>query len=538
MKFYEFPCGCRFEILGEGPYKPYLKIDFDDIPLNCPAVWNEYLQGHTKCTFQTESQLGKQWSRRIQPWNIEHLAALISLIRPVTLKSFDSKKVNMTTHYALRKAGEEEVEYFHPLLESVLEETYGIAAYQEQLMKITEVLAGFNLQEADSFRKATGKKDAKLMTEVKEIFLKGCAKVGALNDEQAAQMWDILEKANRYSFNKSHAAAYAITSYQTMYAKVHFPEETLTSFLTFAEREPEPALEVRSLVAEAKRMEIPVRPPSLATMNEQFELQNTTIYFGLTNIKGIGPSAVKKLRKVVEKTVSEVGPVKSWSWMTFLKRIAGGGISSTVIKALIAAGALHFNMSRSRMLFEYARWEELSDGELRWMLENADENDTLLAAMRALSLSDGIHDERRQNIVENLISILESPPVSLQDGTKWIAQSEENLLGVCLTRSKSSKKAQSYANTLCKDFPNKRGVISLAITISDIRERKTKSGQSEGKMMAFATGEDDTGSVEMVIFADAYENHSDILFPGNTILVEGTKDKKFDSLKVEKAWQT
>lgn len=164
-------------------------------------VWDLICEGRTKGVFQLESNLGKHWAKEVSPRTINELAALISLIRPGCLKAFTDGK-SMTQHYADRKKGIEPVDYPHESLEPILKETYGVLVYQEQSMKIAQKLAGFDLKEADSLRKAIGKKKAGLMEEVKKSFLEGAQGKGIITKEIAEEIFSWIEKSNRYAFNK------------------------------------------------------------------------------------------------------------------------------------------------------------------------------------------------------------------------------------------------------------------------------------------------------------------------------------------------
>lgn len=168
---------------------------------NDPVVWNLFKEGRTKGIFQLESNLGKSWSKKLGPSNMEELSALISLIRPGCLQAMTEGK-SMTQHYIDRKNGLDEVKYLHPSLEDILNVTYGVIVYQEQVMRISQKLAGFTLEEADDLRKAIGKKKADLMNKVKVKFIDGCVKVGMVPDDVAKEIFSWIEKSARYLFNK------------------------------------------------------------------------------------------------------------------------------------------------------------------------------------------------------------------------------------------------------------------------------------------------------------------------------------------------
>jgi DNA polymerase-3 subunit alpha len=172
-----------------------------DIKYDDAKTWQLFADGRTKGVFQLESNLGKNWSKKVAPNNIEELSALIAIIRPGTLKAFVDGK-SMTQHYVDRKHGREDVTYLHPILEDILKPTYGVLVYQEQSMRIAEKVAGFNLQEADVLRKAIGKKRADLMNEVKKSFIAGAERVGIVTKEEAEEIFGWIEKSSRYAFNK------------------------------------------------------------------------------------------------------------------------------------------------------------------------------------------------------------------------------------------------------------------------------------------------------------------------------------------------
>ena len=199
-------------------------IDYDD-----EKTWGLFKDGRTKGVFQLESNLGKSWSKKLAPSNLEELAALIALIRPGCLKAISDGK-SMTQHYADRKSKKDDVVYLHESLEDILKPTYGVLVYQEQSMRIAQKLAGFDLREADKLRKAIGKKKADLMAKVKEDFLAGCEIAGVVDHDTALEIFSWIEKSSRYSFNKSHAVAYAMNSYWSAWYKANHTKEFFLSY--------------------------------------------------------------------------------------------------------------------------------------------------------------------------------------------------------------------------------------------------------------------------------------------------------------------
>ena len=194
MAFKEFPCGCKIEIVN-GKYD----LRFDEIDLLCPATWDIFKSGKTKGVFQLERQ--GFMSSKVEPTCLEHLSDLISVIRPGTKNSFIDGK-SLTDHYVERKAGREPVEYLHESLREILQNTQGILTYQEQALQIAAKIAGFSLSEADTLRKAIGKKKADVMAEMKIKFLEGSEKTGVVSKSQAEEIFGWIESSQKYSFNK------------------------------------------------------------------------------------------------------------------------------------------------------------------------------------------------------------------------------------------------------------------------------------------------------------------------------------------------
>lgn len=200
---YRFPCGCEFDIVGYDEHnKPYISFDPSvEVNLECERTWNLIGAGNTLGCFQLESQLGQSLASKLKPRNIEHLAALLAIIRPSCLEAMRDKK-SVTMHYIDRKNKQEEVTYFHPSLEPILSKTYGEMCYQEQAMRIAKDIAGFTLQESDSLRSALGKKLPEKMAKLEVKFINGCKNQEIVTEEEAKQLFEWIKKGQRYSFNK------------------------------------------------------------------------------------------------------------------------------------------------------------------------------------------------------------------------------------------------------------------------------------------------------------------------------------------------
>ena len=285
-------------------------IDYDD-----EKTWRLFKDGRTKGVFQLESNLGKSWSKKLAPSNLEELAALIALIRPGCLKAISEGK-SMTQHYADRKSKKDDVVYLHESLEDILKPTYGVLVYQEQSMRIAQKLAGFDLREADKLRKAIGKKKADLMAKVKEDFLAGCETVGVVDHSTASEIFSWIEKSSRYSFNKSHAVAYAMNSYWSAWYKANHTKEFFLSYFFHAADKQDPHQEIYELLSEAKLFDLEVKIPNVSRFSSKFQLYGNKIQFGIKDIKSLTGVTGDKVIQAVSDAEKELNkkPI-DFNWM-------------------------------------------------------------------------------------------------------------------------------------------------------------------------------------------------------------------------------
>jgi DNA polymerase-3 subunit alpha len=532
-KKFEYPCGCSFSLEQDGEhYKISFNPKIEDISLECPRTWQIISDGNTKGCFQLESRLGRSMAKKLKPENIEQLSALISIMRPGCLEAVRDGKT-VSNHYIDKKNGLESVDYFHECLESTLGNTYGEMVYQEQAMEITKVVAGFDLQEADMLRKAIGKKKPEEMAKVKTKFLEGAKKLGIVTIDEAEQIFGWIEKSQRYSFNKSHSVSYAINAYLSAYTKAHFPKIFFASYLRFAKDKIDPQAEIKELVQNAHEMDIDVHTPDLRHLNELFVLKNNKIYFGLTDIKGLGKSVFDKLCDI-----SKDIDWNSITWPELLFNVLLN-INSTASKALIQSGAIKFlNKTRNSMLYEYNLVTGLTKKETEH-ITNVSHNIKNLKAGLELLLTMPRINAKRKGVIMDLINSYLNPPHSLEDSAEWLADCEDTLLGCAITCSKIDMYDISMTNINCREFKNTtaRENLILGGEIDFISVTKTKNGKNPGAEMAFVTLTDSYGSVDSIIFfPEQYKEYKNVLFPNNIIIVKGNKSKTGDGLIVEKAY--
>lgn len=536
-EYYTFDCGCKFKILGnKGGELPLLDYSgkIEDTPLDCSRTWSLISDGNTKGCFQLESRLGQTTAKKLKPNDISQLSALIAIIRPGCLESIRDGK-NVTSHFIDKKNGIEEVDFYHEALTQILYKTFGEMIYQEQAMQIAQAIAGFNLQEADSLRKAIGKKNAEGMEKIKKPFIEGAIKTGLVKQNEAEEIFGWIQKSQRYSFNASHSVSYAFNAYLCAYAKAHFPKIFFASYLKFAKDKMDSHKEIKELVRNAMEMDIVVANPDLRLMNREFLLKDKIIYFGLTDIKDVGDSVFKKLEKLVEKY-----EIAKLNWVELLQNILLK-INSKAAKALISSGALDYTRkNRTEMLFEFDLLSQLTDKELTLFDRAVASNNALnITQYLEMILATNQVTKRRVPTIESLIESRKNPAYSLVDKIEWLSDSENALLGVALSCSKLDCYDISMTNTNCKDFKNSVNSKNIIIAgeVSHVGLTKTKNGKEPGKEMAFVTIEDSTGILESIIlFPETYAKYRDHLYIGNILGFIGNRSKAKDSLIVEKCF--
>lgn len=418
--------------------------------------------------------------------------------------------------------------------------------YQEQAMRIAQDIAGFDLQQADTLRKSIGKKIPELMAECKIDFLAGAAQVGVVTTKEAEEIFSWIEKSQRYAFNKSHSVSYALNAYLSAYIKAHFPRAFFTSYLYYACNKQKSFDEISALTNNARMMNIDVLPPNFTNLNVKFKLIDGKVYFGLSDIKGIGESSTTRLLTLVEQLEKDIGPRRDWSWIQFLTKLASR-LKKTTVHAMIKAGALpHFNMDRTRMLFEYDQYSQLNTHEQTFLGDKISKHMSVKDLFQILidapsGRQGGCSTRPRKQKVATFYAQLINPPHSLQDSIEWTASVEEQLLGLPLTCTVVDSCDINAANCTCKDIADNNlghtnGHPLLACQIIEAREIKTKKGKNPGQTMAFLQVSDSSGELDsVVVFPDNWKKYRHHLTPENIVMLGGSKDKT--SFIVEKVWQ-
>jgi DNA polymerase-3 subunit alpha len=455
------------------------KIDIDD-----KDVYKLIGRGDTSGIFQLESGGMKQVLRKMNPDNLEDIIAASSLFRPGPQENIPS--------YIKRKNGEEKIDYIDDSIKSILEPTYGIIVYQEQIMKIVQVFASMSLSKADILRRAVGKKDEKLLATLKDDFTKG-----ALNNKHDQKtidrVYSLIEKFANYGFNRSHAYGYSLLGYQLAYLKTYYPLEFMTALLDSVIG----ATDKTSVyIQEAKKRNIRVLGPSINKSGIKYLIEKNSLRFALLSMKNVGGSAVKE---IVEERETD-GEFKDI--FDFFARISTKRVSKKVIESLIYGGALdEFGHSKATIL------------------GNLDKIDTYVNMIVI----------KKGDIIKIDHSIVQSPKLEEIKDTEEMASKEFEVLGFYLKEHpikkvkdvlKEKKKIIALDSNEAEDNINVEKQYVLQILSA--RQLKTKYGQA----MAFATGQDDVGTVDLALFPGKYEKHHQDLVRGKVLLVTGKATKR------------
>ena len=312
-----------------------IEIDPDHLPLDDPKTYEMLARGDTVGVFQVESEGMRDLLRQLQINKIEELIAMIALYRPGPMK--------MIPDFIKRKHGRQKIEYPHPLLETVLGETYGIMVYQEQVQQAAGILAGFSMGQGDILRRAMGKKKPEEMARQRKAFVDGCVAKGTCNAVKAGKIFDQITEFASYGFNKSHSAAYGIVTFQTAYLKANYPVEFMAAMLS-SEIGNTDKLPV--LVADVQKMGIQVLPPDVNESGLRFTPVKGAIRYGLAGVKGVGAGAVEAIMK--ERAAN--GPFRGL--VDFCERIDNSEVNKKAIEALVKCGAFDFTGRMRGQLFE------------------------------------------------------------------------------------------------------------------------------------------------------------------------------------------
>jgi DNA polymerase III subunit alpha len=504
-------------------------LDIDTVPLDDAKTYQIFQEGQTYGIFQFESSGMRDILRKARPQRLDDLIALNALYRPGPLRS------GMVDDFIARKQGRTEVKYELPQLESVLSDTYGVIAYQEQVMRISNVVAGFTLGEADLLRKAMGKKNAEVMAKMRGTFVAGAVKLGT-NEKKAAHLFDLMEHFAGYGFNKSHSTAYAFLAYQTAYLKANYPWHFAASLLTIESQNTD---KLALYLGECRDRDIPVLPPDIAESQLRFTVEpDKGVRFGLTAIKNVGEGAIESLLAVRTKQ----GRLRSLP--ALCEELDLRLVNKRVFESLIKAGAFD-------SLVKGTQYESLPSTALRPRLMAAidaaceygaraqrDREQGQGGLFGEVEQADAIADPAGAVVLPEARPWTETEQLSFEKetlGLYWSGHPVDRYAAALREFGAKTVVELADAQPLAEGEswgPGGRKPIEADTAIGGIvaacRQLKTRKGDR----MAVFTLEDHVGGVEVVVFPEAYQRAAGLVETGTLVLVRGKLEKDDETVRI------
>lgn len=486
-----------------------VKIDIDKIPLNDKLTYKLFQDAETTGVFQFESSGMKRYLRELKPTEFEDIIAMVALYRPGPMEWIPD--------YIAGKNGRKKPEYLHPKLEPILRKTYGVAIYQEQVMQMARDLAGFSMAEADVLRKAVGKKIIKLLNEQKEKFIAGCVKNG-ISSGLAEKIFSFIEPFAGYGFNRSHAACYALVGYQTAYLKSHYPTEFMAALLTADQQNIE---RIAVEIEECKRMGINVTRPDVNQSFESFTVVTSgtaegnkakegekfnTIRFGLSAVKNLG----EHISKVIISERKKDGPYEDIG--DILGRITDKDLNKKSLESLIKSGALDNFGERGELLGNVENMLKFN----KEIAQSKNNGQVSLFAAGPAELNIG-----------SRIKLDNYPPINRQEKLAF----EKELLGLYISAhpyTDYKKHIDRLVSPLKNLAADEKRIFTVAGIITKVQKILTRANKS----MMFVKIEDDTGSIELLVFPNLLKDTYDIWESGKAVICQGKISDKDQELKM------
>jgi DNA polymerase-3 subunit alpha len=478
---------------GSEATQPSAAFSVKDIALDDNDTFMLLSSARTTGIFQLESAGMRDLLMRLAPGTFEDLIALVALYRPGPLGS------GMIDDFIKRKRGEVPIKYQLPQLEEVLKETYGIILYQEQVMKITNILANFSMADADILQRALSKKKIDQMEKLKDTFISG-AKSNKISERKALKLFNDMANFAQYGFNKSHSAAYAMIAYRTAYLKTHFPVEFMAATLS---ADMDNTSKVVIYINECKEMGIEILPPDINESEREFNVIGNSIRFGLEAVKGVGSAAI-------ESIISIRSEKKFDSFFDFCSRVDSRKVNKKVIENLIKAGAFDLMGKRAQLMQALGSVMDIA-----------------LKAQR-----------ERSSGQRSMFETHQSPYQQLPDVEEWSETErlimEKDALGFYITGhplNKYKDRMKLFSVTplhRINDLPDKEDVTICGIPIK-LRKIQTKK---KGDLMAYLTVEDLYGTTELIIFPDLYRESTHLFSHDTPLIIYGHIDKSDKGLKI------
>lgn len=387
-----------------------------------------------------------------------------------------------------------------------------------------------------------GKKDTAMMAKVEAMFIDGIRKSCVITEDQGKEVFAWIKSSQKYSFNLAHAMSYGLTGYDCAYLKAHDPVAFFAGWLNNARHVQDPLEEVAELVNDARLFGVVVEPPDLNNLSAHFQTDRRVITFGVGNVKGVGEAQTTKIAEAIRALEQERGKaLRQMTWVEFL--IWGADrISQSILSRLIQVGALRsMRVPRQVMLNDLDLWHSLTVPERDWVRQREgwqSLEEILEGVGRPRKEGGGCANRNRVEKIRSQLALLRNPPTPLADTPHWIAWVEEQLLGIAISCSKVDGCDTSAVNCSCLDYmAGRTGYIVLGVEVTHVHLTKTKKGKKPGSSMARLTITDGTCSVEAVAFPEEWKEYAHLLREGNTVILQGERDRKEGSFIVKKAWQ-
>ena len=488
-----------------------VEIDLDTIPLDDEETFKLFQRGETVAIFQFESSGMREWMLKLKPTSLDDLIAMNALYRPGPM--------DLIPNYIDRKHGREAVQHPHPMLEEILEPTYGIPVYQEQVMQMAQTMGGYTLGGADLLRRAMGKKKQEEMDKQRVIFVEGAAKKD-VSEATANEVFDMMAKFAGYGFNKSHSAAYSVVAYQTAFLKAHFTPEFMAAAMT---NEIGSTDKLAIVLEEARKLGLEMLPPSINHSQAYFTVEDGKIRFGLGAIKGVGFGAIEVIVQAREKH----GPFESL--FAFVKELDVRAVGKKALECLAASSALDVLEGHRAQLVE--AMDAAVQYAQKVQMDRAAGQNSLFGggAMPGMSMEPNL-------------------PITAPWPRSQLLKEERELIGVYVSGhplEAFSAEAAAFATAQLgrvdemgiseenqqdeRGYGRERGSSHRFCGIlTDVQRRTTKSG----KPIAFATIEDFTGQGEVVLFSSQFDKLQQYLHVDEVVLVRGNVEVRGGDVKI------
>ena len=465
-------------------------VDLDTIPLDDKATFELMARGDTLSVFQLDGGAMRNLLRLMQPTEFEHVSAVVALYRPGPMGA------NSHTNYALRKIGQQEITPIHPEvaepLAEILDVSYGLIIYQEQVMRAAQILAGYSLAQADLLRKAMGKKKAEILEKEFVNFEAGC-RANGYSDEAIRAVWDVLVPFSGYAFNKAHSAAYGLIAYRTAWLKAHYPAEYMAAVLTSVGDD---RAKMALYLAECRRMGLRVKAPDVNVSNDSFTPNgDKEIRFGLAAVKNVGEGVVQEIAEIRE----------AWgdfsSLPNFLLALTQGTISKRAIESLIKAGAFDTTGATRRGMAE--TYEAVAD-----QAKHGQQPGLVIAA-----------DCEQIQLPSRSVSWDKGHMLAAEREMLGLYVSDHPLAGLEAMLDSRSDAAVSY---LLDESAIEGETVTIGGLVSAVELKTSK----RGGRWAIATVEDRTGEIEVLFFSAAYESVAEHLERDAILFVTGRLERR------------